>query len=55
MADPHQLQRVPEIATRQHYYPILSVWRQDQGERKSYTMCISAVRAYVQPPTPAKP
>ena len=40
---------VPEIAARQHFYPILSVWRQDKGTHKAYTMYVSGVRAYVPP------
>ena len=45
---------VPEIAARQHFYPILSVWRQDKGDHKSYSMYVSGVRAYV-PADPTLP
>lgn len=38
---------VPEIAARQHFYPILSVWRQDKGTHKPYSMYVRGVRAYV--------
>lgn len=44
---PENSESVPEIATRQHFYPILSVWRVDQGTHKSYTAYVSGVRAYV--------
>ena len=40
---------VPRIAARQHFYPILSVWRIDKGAHKSYSMVVSGVRAYVPP------
>ena len=37
---------VPHIAAQQHFYPILSVWRQDKGTHKPYSMYVSGVRAY---------
>jgi len=38
---------VPEIASRQHFYPILSL-NKDTGEiQKPYSMYVSGVRAYV--------
>ena len=43
---------VPEIAAKQHFYPILSVWRHKKGPRRSYTMYVSRVRAYVPPSGP---
>jgi hypothetical protein len=46
---------VPEIAVRQHFYPILSVWRQDKGVHKPYTMYVSGVRAYAAPVTGVRP
>ena len=44
---PVNSEAVPEIATRQHFYPILSVWRQDKKPHKPYSMIVSGVRAYV--------
>jgi hypothetical protein len=43
---PVNCKSVPEIAARQHFYPILSVWRLDKGVHKTYTMYVSGVRAY---------
>ncbi|MCX7009689.1 MAG: hypothetical protein NTY53_21015 [Kiritimatiellaeota bacterium] len=45
---------VPEVAAKQHFYPILSVWRQDKAPHKSYSMFVSGVRAYM-PPTATRP
>ena len=41
---------VPRIAARQHFYPILSMWRIEKGTHKPYSMYVSGVRAY-SPPT----
>ena len=44
---PEQSESVPEIASRQHFYPILSL-NKDAGDiQKSYLMYVSGVRAYV--------
>lgn len=43
---PEHCESVPEIASRQHFYPILSL-NKDVGEiQKSYFMYVSGVRAY---------
>ena len=44
---PENSEAVPAIALEQHYYPILSVWRQDKEPHKPYSMHVSGVRAYV--------
>jgi len=41
---------VPAIATRQHFYLIISA--QSQGAKKPYLMYISGVRAYAPPISP---
>lgn len=46
---PVNCKSVPEIAARQHFYPILSVWRIDKGTHTPYTLYVSGVRAYVPP------